>query len=71
MKNANNEIRYYIHPRCKTSIKGWETVKLKKGANYLEEETYSQHVTTAIGYFIHDEFPIQGRSTGQIKIAAF
>ena len=71
MKNANNEIRYYVHPRCKTTIKGWETVKLKKGANYLEEETYSQHVTTANGYFVMEEFPLVEKTQSGIQIAAF
>jgi len=71
MKNAKNEIRYYIHPRCGTAIKGFETVKLKKGANYLEEETYSQHVTTAIGYLVMEEFPIIQNTRQNIKLAAF
>ena len=57
LKNAKGDIRVYIHPRCKTFIKGLETTKLKKGANYIEEETFAQHVTTAFGYLACVEFP--------------
>lgn len=56
--NAAGDLRIKIHPRCKTLIKGLETVQIKKGSSYLEEETYSQHVTTALGYLINQEFPI-------------
>ena len=66
LKNAAGDIRLRIHPRCKTVIKGLETVQIKKGSSYLEEETYSQHVTTALGYLVNQEFPvIQYVSCGQ------
>ena len=57
LKNAIGDVRVKIHPRCKTLIKGLRTTRLKQGAQYLEDETYSQHVTTAFGYFISREFP--------------
>ena len=58
LKNASGDVRLRIHPRCRTLIKGLETVKLRSGAQYLEEETRDQHVTTALGYLVHEEFPI-------------
>jgi hypothetical protein len=58
LKNVNDDVRLKIHPRCKTLIKGLETVRLKAGADYLEEETREQHVTTALGYLICQEFPL-------------
>ena len=58
LKNMKGHVRMKIHPRCKTLLKGLETVKLKKGTGYLEEETYEQHVTTALGYLVYQEFPI-------------
>jgi hypothetical protein len=61
LKNAEGDIRVKIHPRCKTLIKGLDTVRLRDGAQYLEEETYWQHVTTAFGYLIAYEFPIKKR----------
>jgi PBSX family phage terminase large subunit len=61
LKNASGDVRVKIHPRCKTLIKGLQTVKLKQGSQYLEEETYPQHITTALGYLICQEFPIRKR----------
>lgn len=59
LKNADGDVRLRIHPRCKTLIKGLETVKLKKGSGYLEEETWNQHVTTALGYLVAKEFSLK------------
>jgi hypothetical protein len=58
LRNQQGAVRMLAHPRCKTIAKGMETVRLKKGAAYLEEETREQHVTTAVGYLVHKEFPI-------------
>lgn len=60
LKDGHGRVKLFVHPRCKTTIKGLETTKLKKGANYVEEETYNQHVTTALGYMMCVEFPLQG-----------
>ena len=59
LRNAAGDVRAKAHPRCRTLIKGWETVKLRKGASYLEEETREQHVTTAAGYLACVEVPIE------------
>jgi hypothetical protein len=59
LKNAEGDVRLKVHPRCKTLIKGFETTKAKKGAQYIEDETREQHITTAAGYLIHREFPIR------------
>lgn len=50
-KAKNGDVRLKIHPRCRTIIKGADIVKLKKGANYLEDDTIrEQHIMTAVGY---------------------
>jgi hypothetical protein len=59
LQNALGDVRTKIHPRCKTIIRGLETTHLKPGAQYLEVETKSQHVTTAIGYYYAKEWPIE------------
>lgn len=66
--NAAGEVRVKVHPRCKTLIKGLATTKLKKGAGYVEDETYSQHITTAVGYFISFEFPVIPRSLDVVEV---
>lgn len=61
--SADGDVRLKVHPRCKALAKGLETVKLRKGANYLEEESREQHVTTALGYLACVEFPMRARVT--------
>lgn len=56
LRNAGGDIRVRVHPRCKTLLKGLETVQLKPGAEYQEAETREQHITTALGYLIHQHF---------------
>ncbi len=69
--NAAGDVRVKINPRCKTLIRGLKTVKLKQGAQYLEEETYAQHVTTAFGYLVSKEFPVVKRTTTVTEISAY
>lgn len=59
LMNAHGDSRIKISPKCKTLIAGLETTCLKEGASYTEKETYSQHVTTALGYMVCREFEIE------------
>lgn len=55
--NKNEEASLFIHPRCKTVIRGLELTKLKKGAMYSEDDSdFYQHITTALGYLVCVEF---------------
>ena len=58
LKSASGDVRLFIHPRCKTLIRGLESVTMKSGAMYQEKETYEQHITTALGYLVCFEFPL-------------
>ena len=60
-KSADDDVRVQVHPRCKVTNKGFRTVSLRKGAQYLEEETYEQHVTTAATYLMCQEMPVTER----------
>jgi len=69
VKNAMGEVSLYINPNtAKYCHKGLATVQLKEGSTFLEEESEYQHITTAIGYFVDVEYPINGR-TQLTKIA--
>ena len=68
LKNANKEIKVYIHSRCKTLIKGLETVHLRRGASYLEDDSQrEQHVTTALGYCLCVENPNRPSQVHQFR----
>jgi len=69
--NAAGDVKMKVHPRCKTLIKGIETARLKKGAEYLEEETREQHITTAVGYYCCWDFPLRPKGFKMAKIGGF
>lgn len=52
-KNVLDEIRISVYSTCPVLDEGLRLTKLKKGAQYLEDDSKSfQHVTTAAGYGI-------------------
>ncbi len=52
-------IRLFVNPaRAPYAHKGLATVQVKQGSTFQEEVTDYQHITTAIGYCVHYEWPI-------------
>lgn len=50
-KNAKGDVRLFIYNKCKVAHEGMRLTSLKKGADYIEDDSKEyQHVTTAIGY---------------------
>jgi len=61
IKNADNEISLFVNPvTAKWCDKGLKTVQVKKGSTFQEEQKDNQyqHITTAIGYMIDYDFPV-------------
>jgi len=53
--NDLNQVRVKFYKNVPVAIQGMKLTKLKKGANYIEDDSAKspyQHVTTAIGYGI-------------------
>lgn len=49
--NELKQIRLYVYEKCKTIDEGLRLTALKKGGNYIEDDSkHFQHVTTALGY---------------------
>jgi len=58
--NANGDISLFVNPqKAMYADKGLSTVQLKKGSTFLEEDGDYQHITTAIGYMIDYDYPIE------------
>jgi hypothetical protein len=57
LKAADGTVSTPIHPRCRTLLRGLETVKIKPGVNYVEHGTREQYVTIAPGYLVTRLFP--------------
>ncbi len=52
-KNTLGQIRCFTYKKCKKLDQGFRLVKLKPGADYIEDDSKDyQHVTTAVGYAI-------------------
>jgi len=50
-KNALGEVRSFVYAAAKTADEGFRLTKLKKGGQYVEDDSFSyQHITTAAGY---------------------
>lgn len=65
IKNAAGEVSLFVNPsKAPYCHKGLSTVQYKKGSSFLEEEGGNageyQHITTAIGYCVDVEWPING-----------
>jgi hypothetical protein len=49
--NSINQHRLFIYEKCKILNEGMKLTALKKGAEYIEDDSKEyQHVTTALGY---------------------
>lgn len=58
LKNANGDMRLFIHPRCEQLIKGLDGMTYKQGTSQPDKSLGLDHITDALGYLVHSEFPI-------------
>lgn len=56
--NAEGQRRLYVHPRCQNLIESFEMLVYKDGTSQPDKSMNIDHMTDAIGYLIHEEFPI-------------
>lgn len=70
IKSADGHISLYVNPvTAKYCDKGLATVQLKKGSAFQEDDKNEyQHITTAIGYCVDREWPINRTAAGIIQI---
>lgn len=60
IKTASGEVWLYVNPKtAEWCHKGLQQVQLKEGSTFQEDQTNKyQHITTAIGYMVDYEWPI-------------
>lgn len=70
IKSADGHISLFVNPvTAKYCDKGLATVQLKKGSAFQEDDKNEyQHITTAIGYCVDREWPINRTAAGIIQI---
>lgn len=60
-KNDLGQVRFSVYQKCKVTDEGFRLTALKKGADYIEDDSKSfQHITTAIGYWVVYESRLRG-----------
>jgi phage terminase large subunit len=70
IRNASGQIRLFIHPRCKNTIKALKNVTYKQGAEdyVIDKSAGIEHWTDGLGYLIMSEYnPLHmnaGKGTG-------
>lgn len=66
--NDLGQVRLFVYKNAPTAHQGLLTTKLKKGANFVEDDTSrSQHISTAIGYNIYSTLRNLNRKSGVRK----
>jgi hypothetical protein len=61
LKNDLGQIRFSVYQKCKVTDEGLRLTALKKGADYIEDDSkHFQHITTAIGYWVVYESRLRG-----------
>ena len=56
--NAKGERRLFVHPRCKEVIRSMDGLTYKKDTSMPDKSLGLDHITDALGYLVHYEFPI-------------
>jgi phage terminase large subunit len=70
IRNANGQIRLFVHPRCKNTIKALRNVTYKQGADdyVIDKSAGIEHWTDGLGYLVMSEYnPLHtnaGKGTG-------
>ncbi len=68
-ENALGQVQLFIYKDANDANLGFQMTKLKKGGQYLEDDSLrEQHVTTAIGYWLCYILNNQGRKSRTIQL---
>lgn len=61
LRTADGNTRMYIHPRCTELIRGLDGLTYKDGTSTPDKGLGLDHISDALGYLVHSEFPITGK----------
>lgn len=67
LRNDLKQVRTYVYGKCKVLNDGLKMTALKKGANYVEDDSKPfQHITTAWGYMVCYVHMMKGFTQGSV-----
>lgn len=58
LRTADGNTRMYIHPRCTELIRGLDGLTYKDGTSAPDKGLGLDHISDALGYLVHSEYPI-------------
>jgi hypothetical protein len=61
LRAADGTRRYYLHPRCTSTIKALDGLVYQKGTNHPDKLSGLIHITDAVGYAVHALEPMVKR----------
>jgi hypothetical protein len=68
-ENAFGKVQLYVYKDAPEANTGFQLTKLKKGGNYIEDDSMrEQHITTAIGYWLHWLLTGENRKSKTIQL---
>jgi hypothetical protein len=59
LKNARNEIKLFVDPRCKNIINSLEKMVYKPGTNVIDKDGKLDHMADAVGYLVDYLYPVR------------
>jgi hypothetical protein len=60
--------RYWVDPRCRRTITAANQLTYKPGTNLIDKRHGYDHITDALGYLVHAEFPLVSNRLDQRAI---
>lgn len=69
--NADGRRRLFVHPDCKHLTEALDDLVYKEGTSQPDKSMGLDHITDAMGYLVHVEFPIQDRALRRKKLKGF
>lgn len=57
--NSEGARRLWVHPNCVQLIKALEGLTYKEGTSVVDKSLGLDHISDALGYLVHQEFPIE------------
>lgn len=65
--NAEGRRRLFVHPRCTALLEGLDNLTYKEGTSQPDKSLNIEHSPDALGYLVHEEFPIISRRGGTLS----
>lgn len=69
--NTEGRRRLFVHPDCKHLTEALDDLVYKEGTSQPDKSMGLDHITDALGYLVHVEFPIQDRALYRKKLQGF